>query len=71
MNVTYLTPELEDAILEGNDPYSQKGIDLFQDWMERHNVYYYVATREAFNINDGIRTAEKLGCDSVLAEDLS
>lgn len=71
MNVMYLTPELEDSILCGVQPYSQKGMDIFQDWINRNNVYYYVATREAFNINDGIRTAERLGCDAVLAEDLS
>lgn len=51
-------------------PYAEK-MDKLKKWCEDHQVYYYAAPREHFNLHSAVEYAEAEGYSKVLVEDLS
>ena len=71
MNIVYMTPELEDSILSGVNPYSDEGQELFRTWCEENEAYYYSYADGNSDISRAKAIARLGGYKSILVEDSS
>ena len=55
----------------GLDPYSDQCTDAFGIWCKAHNLHYYAAPAEHFDISAATQYAVEKGCKYILLDNLS